>query len=191
MCLRLPDKESNTPLTLRAAAASLLRMSSTSLRAVQAADAAALADIYNHFVHSTVITFEEAAVPAEVMRGRIEEVVSAGLPWVVLEAGGELLGYAYASKWKVRAAYRFAVETTIYLRAGAGGQGHGTSLYHELLRRLRMGQFHTAIGGIALPNEASVRLHQRLGFTPVAQFKEVGFKLGRWVDVGYWQLLLQ
>jgi phosphinothricin acetyltransferase len=155
----VPDKESNAPLTVPNPAASLLRMSSPSLRAAVAADAAVIADVYNHFVHTTAITFEESAVPVEAMRGRIEEISSAGLPWVVLEAGGKLLGYAYASQWKVRAAYRFAVET--------------------------------AIGGIALPNAASVRLHERLGFNQVAHFKEVGFRLGRWVDVGYWQIVLQ
>jgi L-amino acid N-acyltransferase YncA len=187
----VPDKASNAPLTACNEADNLLRMSSPSLRAANAADAAAIADVYNHFVHTSVITFEESAVSVEAMCGRIQEISSVGLPWVVLAAGSELLGYAYASKWKVRAAYRFAVETTIYLRPGAGGQGYGTSLYQELLRQLRAGQFHAAIGGIALPNEASVRLHERLGFNKVAHFNEVGFKLGRWVDVGYWQVLLQ
>lgn len=164
---------------------------SVTLRAAAPEDAAAVAALYNHFVLNTVITFEESAVPVEQMRDRIGAVAAQGLPWLVLEGASGLLGYACASAWKVRQAYRFAVETTIYLQPGAGGRGYGTRLYTELLRDLRSRQLHTAIGGVALPNEASVRLHERLGFQPVAHFKEVGFKQQRWVDVGYWQLLLQ
>jgi len=160
------------------------------MRAAKTGDAAAIADLYNYFVLNTVITFEESAVSAAQMSTRIEAIDALGLPWLILEADGGLLGYAHASAWKVRQAYRFAVETTIYLQPGAGGRGHGTTLYTELLRELRNRQFHTAIGGVALPNEASVRLHERLGFQKVAHFREVGFKQQRWVDVAYWQRVL-
>jgi L-amino acid N-acyltransferase YncA len=164
---------------------------SVTLRAAVRDDAAAVAALYNYFVLNTVITFEESAVPVEEMSARIGAVAARGLPWLVLEGAQGLLGYACASPWKVRQAYRFAVETTIYLQPGAGGRGYGTSLYTALLRELRGHQLHTAIGGVALPNEASVRLHERLGFQRVAYFKEVGFKQQRWIDVAYWQLLLQ
>lgn len=163
---------------------------SAQIRAAGAGDAAAIASLYNHFVLTTVITFEESTVSEEEMSRRMDAVAARGLPWLVLEEGAALLGYACASPWKVRQAYRFAVETTIYLQPGAGGRGHGTVLYGELLRELQARRFHTAIGGVALPNEASVRLHERLGFEKVAHFKEVGFKQQRWVDVAYWQLAL-
>src|SRR5690606_39143142 len=99
-------------------------------------------------------------------------------------------GYAYAARWKGRCAYRYSVESTIYLDLGARRGGIGTVLYAALLERLRSRGYHAVIGGIALPNDASVRLHEQLGFRKVAHFPEVGFKLGRWVDVGYWQIIL-
>jgi len=102
-----------------------------------------------------------------------------------------LLGYCYASKWKGRCAYRYSVESTVYLSPDATGKGIGSKLYGTLLAELRQRQFHTVIGGIALPNPASVALHEKLGFEKVAQFRQVGNKFGRWIDVGYWQLLLQ
>lgn len=103
----------------------------------------------------------------------------------------QLLGYCYASKWKGRCAYRYSVESTVYLSPDATGKGIGSKLYGTLLAELRQRQFHTVIGGIALPNPASVALHEKLGFEKVAQFRQVGNKFGRWIDVGYWQLLLQ
>lgn len=152
-------------------------------------DASQICEIYNHFVLQTAVTFEEEPVDADEMARRICETL-AGLPWLVWEDGGRVLGYCYASKWKGRCAYRYSVETTVYLRPDAGGRGLGTQLYTALLEDLRERGLHAAIGGIALPNDASVRLHEKLGFEKVAQFREVGNKFGRWVDVGYWQLIL-
>ncbi|HEX8606942.1 MAG TPA: GNAT family N-acetyltransferase [Pseudoduganella sp.] len=126
------------------------------------------------------------------MRGRIAAVQDGGLPWLVLEtAGGVVAGYAYATRWRVRHAYRFSVETTVYLAHDSTGKGYGTALYTALLQRLREAGCHLAIGGIALPNEASVALHERLGYRKVAHFGEVGRKFDRWIDVGYWELKLQ
>ena len=154
-------------------------------------DAAALARIYNHYVRDTTITFEETEVSEADMAARIAEVGAAGLPWLVAEdEAGSVLGHAYASKWKGRCAYRFAVETTVYLDGAAYGRGLGRQIYERLLARLRDAGMHVAIGGIAQPNEASIALHEKLGFRKVGQFEEVGFKLGRWVDVGYWQVML-
>lgn len=161
------------------------------IRDATPADAAALAGIYNHYIRDTTVTFEEAAVSEAEMASRIAEVRSAGLPWLVAEdEAGVVLGHAYASKWKGRCAYRFAVETTVYLDATAHGRGMGRRLYERLLAMLREAGMHVAIGGIALPNPASIALHEKLGFRKVGQFEEVGFKLGRWVDVGYWQVML-
>jgi len=161
------------------------------IRSARATDGEALARIYNPYILETVVTFEEEPVSAAVMAERVTEVTGQSLPWLVAELRGQVLGYAYATRWKARASYRFSTETTVYLGPGQSGHGYGTRLYAALLEALRAGGIiHAAIGGIALPNAASVALHEKLGFRKVAQFPEVGFKLGQWVDVGYWQKLL-
>lgn len=154
-------------------------------------DAAAIAAIYNPYIAGTTVSFEEEAVSAGEMRDRIAAVQDGGLPWLVLEAAdGVVAGYAYATKWRVRHAYRFSVETSVYLAQGSERKGYGTALYEVLLERLRAQGCHLAIAGIALPNEGSVALHEKLGYKKVAHFGEVGFKFGRWLDVGYWELRL-
>jgi phosphinothricin acetyltransferase len=160
------------------------------IRDAQSGDAAALADLYNHYVANTVTTFELEPVSAEEMGSRVQDVVSWKLPWLVLVEDDELLGYACAVRWKLRAAYRQSCESTIYLRTDAPGRGRGTLLYGALLEQLKQLQIHTVMGGIALPNPASVALHEKLGFVKVAHFAEVGRKFDRWVDVGYWQRML-
>jgi phosphinothricin acetyltransferase len=160
------------------------------IRPANAADAERICAIYNHYIAATTISFEEQPVTAADMAQRIADVGAAELPWLVMLDGDRLIGYAYATKWRVRAAYRFAVETSVYFDPQHAGKGAGTVLYEALLAGLRQRKLHLAIGGIAQPNEASVRLHERLGFQKVAHFSEVGLKFGRWVDVGYWQLKL-
>jgi L-amino acid N-acyltransferase YncA len=160
------------------------------IRSATQSDAAALAQIYNHYILNTIITFEEEAISASEMAERIAEVQKYTLPWLVLEEGEVLLGYAYASRWKARSAYRFSVETTVYLAQGQGGHGYGTQLYARLFAELAACGVHAAIGGIALPNPASVALHEHFGMDKIAHFKEVGFKFGQWIDVAYWQKLL-
>ena len=160
------------------------------IRAATAADAAAIATIYNHYVRETVVTFEEEPVSAADMATRIAEVAAASLPWLVIEHAGTPVGFARATKWRPRSAYRYSVETTIYLAPQHVGAGLGGSLYRELLAQLKRQGLHLAIGGVALPNVASVALHEKLGYRKVAHFSEVGFKFGRWIDVAYWQLAL-
>jgi L-amino acid N-acyltransferase YncA len=160
------------------------------IRQSAASDAEAISRIYNHYIRETIITFEEQPVSASVMAERIAEVTAAALPWLVAERDGAIMGYAYASTWRERSAYRFSVETTIYLVPHCLGKGIGTDLYQKLLKQLKDLGLHMAIGGIALPNAASVALHEKLGFNKVAQFPEVGFKFDKWIDVGYWQLAL-
>ena len=156
------------------------------MRAATSADATDIAEIYNHYILETIVTFEEEAVDAAEMQNRIAEV-TAQFPWLVWERGGVVVGYAYASAWKSRCAYRNSVETTVYLRQGEGGMGIGSQLYIALLQRLESQGLHAAIGGIALPNEASIRLHEKCGFQKIGEFIEVGFKFGKWINVGYWQ----
>lgn len=160
------------------------------IRSARVEDATQLCEIYNHYVLHTPITFEEEAVSTAEMRDRLRETM-ASLPWLVWDEGEHVLGYCHASKWKGRCAYRYSVETTVYLRPDQGRRGIGTALYGELIGKLKEQGFHTALGGIALPNAASVALHERLGFEKVAQLREVGRKFGQWIDVGYWQLVLQ
>lgn len=159
------------------------------IRDITLNDAKAVAQIYNYYILNTVVTFEEEIITEMEMQMRITESI-ASLPWIVFEENNTILGYAYASKWKGRCAYRFTAETTVYLDEKARGRGIGSQLYTELINRLKTLNYHTAIGGIALPNDASVALHEKMGFIKVAQFTETGRKMGRWIDVGYWQVIL-
>jgi phosphinothricin acetyltransferase len=152
-------------------------------------DAAAICAIYNPFVRDTVITFEETPVSTAEMAQRITDV-TVSFPWLVADEEGAIAGYAYATPWKTRSAYRFSVETTVYVASGHVRRGLGMALYRELIAALRKLDVHCAVGGIALPNPASVALHEKLGFNKIGQFVEVGRKFDRWVDVGYWELIL-
>lgn len=160
------------------------------LRSATTADATAIAGIYNHYVAHTIITFEEEPVSAPEMAQRITETLAAGLPWLVWAKADKILGYAYASKWKSRCSYRYSAEATVYLDQAATGRGLGTKLYAAVIAELRALKMHAVIGGVSLPNAASVALHEKLGFQKVAHFKETGFKFGQWIDVGYWELML-
>lgn len=160
------------------------------IRAAQEGDGETLAALYNHYVRHTYTTFEADAVSGQEMFSRVRAVQQIGLPWLVLEEAGQLQGYACAVRWKGRAAYQNSVESTIYLAEGFSGRGLGTLLYGELLTQLRNRGMHCALGGIALPNAASVALHERMGFEKVAHLREVGRKFERWIDVGYWQCML-
>jgi phosphinothricin acetyltransferase len=157
------------------------------IRAASARDAAAIAEIYRPYVAESYVSFEtEPPGTAEIAR----RMAAGGAlyPWLAAEDdAGRLLGYAYASPFRPRAAYRFAVETTVYVRAGAHGRGIGAALYEPLIETLEQQGFTQAIGAISLPNRASVRLHERLGFRHAGTYAQVGWKLGRWHDVGLWQ----
>lgn len=157
------------------------------IRRATPADVPSIAKIYNWYVAHTVVTFEEEPVSDREMSRRLDEVL-ANYDWLVLVRGGRVAGYAYASRFRERAAYRWATESTIYLEHGLEGQGLGTALYGALIGKVFALGYRHLIGVIALPNEASVRLHDRLGFAKVAHYVRVGRKLGRWIDVGSWQL---
>ena len=159
------------------------------IRSASEGDASAVCSIYNHYVMNTCVTFEEVPVLEAEMNARIRDA-TASLPWLVLEDCDKVVGYAYASRWKSRCAYRYAVESTVYLRHDTIGRGFGRRLYEHLIAELRTAGMHSVIGGIALPNLASQRLHEKLGFKKVAHFEQVGWKFNRWIDVGYWELML-
>lgn len=160
------------------------------IRAARAADGKALADIYNHYILNSMATFEEEVLSTTDIEQRMDAVAQLGLPWLVAEEEGQVIGYAYANRWRERSAYRFSVESTVYLSPEVTSRGWGTRLYAALLDELRSLDVHAVIGGITLPNPASVALHERLGMSKVAEFPEVGFKQGQWLGVGYWQINL-
>lgn len=158
------------------------------IRSVLDKDATTISEIYNYYIAETVVTFETETISAEDISARIAKIQSDNLPWLVAEDNeGNVIGYAYASKWRDRFAYRFSVEVTVYLSPNATGNSFGTKLYQALFTELRHLSIHSAIGGITLPNQASVGLHEKFGLEKVAHFKEVGFKFNQWLDVGYWQ----
>jgi len=159
------------------------------VRSATKSDASAICAIYNHYVLNTPVTFEEEVVTKEDMAARIAKVQS-GYPWLVAEREGIVVGYAYASRWKSRCAYRYSVETTVYVDNNVCKSGIGSELYVQLIADLKKISMHSLIGGIALPNTASVALHEKFGFRKVAQFEQVGWKFDRWIDVGYWELIL-
>nr|WP_319397806.1 arsinothricin resistance N-acetyltransferase ArsN1 family B [uncultured Carboxylicivirga sp.] len=159
------------------------------IRTVEVADVQDICNIYNYYIENTFVTFEEQKVTAEQMQERISNVQQK-FDWFVYEKEGEVIGYCYATGWRARSAYRFSVETTVYLKNGYEGNGVGTQLYRHLIKELIKKDIHSFIGGISLPNETSIALHEKLGFQKIAHFREVGQKFNKWIDVGYWQLVL-
>lgn len=153
-------------------------------------DADAIAAIYSHYVSHSIVTFELDPVGAAEMRLRIGQLQTQGMPWLIAEDETGLLGYAYAGRWRARPAYRNSVESSVYVADAALGRGIGRLLYVHLVELLESAGLHSVIAGVSLSNPASVALHEALGFEQVAHFRQVGFKFGRWIDVGYWQRLL-
>jgi phosphinothricin acetyltransferase len=165
------------------------------IRPVRPEDAAAVCGIYNHYIKNTVITFEEEPVGLSEMRRRIA-AVTAKYPWFVRGDNGEISGYAYLNAYRDRSAYRFTAELSVYIKEDRLGEGMGTELLGRLLSAARetapeRQALHAVVSGITLPNERSVALHEKFGFTQTACFRETGFKQGRWLDVGYWELVLR
>jgi L-amino acid N-acyltransferase YncA len=153
-------------------------------------DVQAIAEIYNHYIQNTAVTFEEAPVTGSIVRDRIERNRAAGGLWLVAQENENVVGYAYSAPWNERAAYRRTVEISVYLAGNILSRGWGTQLYNALFARLRERDVHTVIGGIALPNPASIAIHEKFGMKKVAHLEEVGYKFGEWIDVGYWQVHL-
>jgi L-amino acid N-acyltransferase YncA len=160
----------------------------TRLRLVVPDDAAQIAAIYAPFCCETAISFETVAPDEGAIRDRIR-VVTDRYPWLVaVSEEGVVLGYAYAGKHRERSAYRWSVDFTAYLAPAAKRRGIGTKLYTALAGICRQLGYYRAFAGITLPNEASVRLHEKIGFRPIGVYRRVGFKLGKWHDVGWWSL---
>jgi phosphinothricin acetyltransferase len=150
-------------------------------------DAAACAAIYAPYVTDTVISFEEQPPTAADMRARIERYASTHA-WLVAELDGAVVGFAFGCPHRERAAYRWAADVSVYIDPGAHRRGVGRALYGELFEVLAGRGVQVLCAGIGLPNEASVALHESFGFVPVGIYRRIGFKLGAWRDVGWWQL---
>jgi phosphinothricin acetyltransferase len=159
------------------------------IRLAVADDAAAIEAIYAPVVRDTIISFEMEPPDAAEIARRIEHTLPL-FPWLVLESAGRFAGYAYASRHRERRAYRWSVDVSCYVHADFRRRGVGAALYRKLTALLRRQGFFNAYAGITLPNEASVRLHESLGFRPIGTYRNVGYKLGAWRDVGWWGLEL-
>jgi L-amino acid N-acyltransferase YncA len=157
------------------------------IRVAGEVDATAIAAIYAPFVQNTAISFEVEPPATEIIADRIARTLETH-PWLVAECGGKIVGYTYAGKHRERPAYRWTVDTTVYVDTAAHRRGIGHALYRVLLNILRQQGFRSAFAEIVLPNPGSVRLHESAGFRPIGVHKDIGFKLGRWHDIGYWRI---
>ncbi|WP_105617651.1 GNAT family N-acetyltransferase [Vallitalea okinawensis] len=157
------------------------------IREAMISDAKIIASIYNYYVENTAITFEEELITSKEIIKRMG-YIQKKYPWFVFIEDGQVLGYAYANKWRERSAYRFAVEISIYLDHRQTGKGIGSKLMAHLLENLKLRDIRCIIGGITIPNPGSIAIHEKFGFHKVAQFEKVGYKFDKWLDVGYWQL---
>jgi len=161
------------------------------IRNVSLTDSAALTELYNYYIRTSGATFEEVEITEEEMRERITKIhFEKQFPYLIFEEEGAVIGYAYASTFRDRISYRFTVESTVYVHPNHFGKGIGEKLYQELLTQIKSHGFHVVIGVITLPNEASVRLHEKVGFKKAGHFTEVGYKFEKWMDVGFWELQL-
>lgn len=154
-----------------------------------ARDAAACVAIYAPYVTDSAVSFEEAPPSTEQFAAHIA-ATSARYPWLVIEDAGTVVGYAYASQHRARAAYRWAADVGIYVDPARHGAGAGRRLYEALIDLLRRQRLHRACAGITLPNDASIALHRALGFEHVGTYRSIGWKAGAWRDVSWWQLAL-
>ncbi|MBV1883057.1 MAG: GNAT family N-acetyltransferase [Pseudomonadales bacterium] len=153
-------------------------------------DAEAIAEIYNYYIQKTVVTFEEEDLDEYALSERMHKVQMSGFSWLVAVENEKIIGYSYSSEWNGRGAYKSTAEVSVYLSPSLKAKGWGTKLYQALFSRLRDKSIHVVIGGITLPNPASIAIHEKFGMEKVAHFKEIGYKFGQWLDVGYWQVKL-
>lgn len=159
------------------------------IRDYKEGDSKAIVEIYNFYIRTSHHTFETEEIKEDEMRKRIKNITES-FPFLVYEEKGSILGYAYATRWKIRQAYDQTVESSVYLKNGSYGKGIGTILYKELIAKLRELNIHIVLAGISLPNDASISLHEKLAYQKSGVLREVGYKFGKWIDVGYWQLKL-
>lgn len=161
-------------------------MLTAAIREATLEDAAEIAAIYNHYIENTVITFDVETISAEAMLTKII-TLQKNYPVLVVTLGQEIAGFAYGSQWKSKTAYKHSAETTIYMHPDHQGKGLGIRLYNAVLSSLPLFEIVNAIACITVPNDASIKLHEKLGFKKIGKFDKVGFKKEKWIDVEYWQ----
>lgn len=159
------------------------------IRPVHINDAQELLEMYNYYVINTTVNFDIEPLSLKTFTDKLN-IITADYPFIVLEENNEILGYAYGSRFRPRAAYNYVAESTVYVKHTAHGKQIGSKLYAELIRLLKETDLHTVLGVLTIPNEASIKLHEKFGFEQVANLKEVGLKFGEWQNVGIWQLKL-
>jgi len=167
-----------------------MTVSAIKIRCAKPDDAAGILAIYGPYCESSTISFELVAPSVQQMRERIERI-TAQYPWLICEIDGEAAGYVYASQHRERAAYRWNADVAVYIAAEHHRRRVAQALYTCLFSILRLQGYSKAFAGVTLPNEASVALHESVGFRPIAVYRGIGYKRGRWLDVGWWQLDLQ
>ncbi|MBD2339961.1 N-acetyltransferase [Calothrix sp. FACHB-156] len=160
------------------------------IRLANEQDASPMLAIYAPIVRETTISFELEPPSETEFQQRIQNYQQQ-MPWLVCEIHGEIVGYAYASPYRTRAAYQWSVESSVYVSENHRRQGIAKALYMALLKLLQLQGFYNVVAAIALPNPASIAVHEAVGFVPVGVFPKIGFKFGKWHDIGYWQLSLQ
>ena len=160
------------------------------IRNVKLSDAERIAQIYNYYIENTVVTFDENQVAEETVRQKIEDIRAKSYPYLVYEEKGQLMGYAYLDTWRSRSAYNITLETSIYVDTQHTGKGWGSKLYEALIEKARGMNIHSLIAGISLPNDYSRKLHKKFGFQLIGNFKEVGIKFNKLIDVEFWQKIV-
>jgi phosphinothricin acetyltransferase len=159
------------------------------IRNYQNKDLEAVTKIFNYYVENHTCTFQLKPFTLDEIRYKADAIQKI-YPFLVLQENNEVIGFAYGSRWRAKEAYDLSVETTIYLKPGLNGHGLGSQLYSQLIESLKTKGFHLLIGGLTLPNPASIRLHEKLGFEKVGEFKDAGKKFGQWHCVGFWQKII-
>lgn len=159
------------------------------IRALDIKDTRAILEIYNYYVLNSTVTFDIDTITFDAFSEKLK-LISANYPFIVFEENNEILGYAYGSRFRPRPAYNYVAESTVYVKHTAHGKQIGTKLYAELIKLLKETNLHTVLGVLTIPNDASIKLHEKFGFEQVANLKEVGFKFGEWQNIGIWQLRL-
>jgi len=159
------------------------------IRQIKTSDVPEILPIYNYHVQNTFVTFDIIPLTIEQYAKKVERI-SNEFPFLVYVEKNEILGYAYASKWRQKPAYNHTVESTVYTKNSAQRKHIGTKLYLELIKQLKVQGYKIVIGGISLPNEPSIKFHEKFGFEKAGHFSRVGKKFDQWVDVAFWQLNL-
>lgn len=160
------------------------------IRPVDSTDIEQITHMYNSYIRTSLVTFEEEEVSTDEMERRIDKIKLNGFPFIVWQEGERIAGYAYANTFRERKAYRFTVESSVYLHPDFYRKGIGDKLYHSLIIHCKEKGYHAMIGVITLPNEPSVKLHEKHGFKKVGHLTESGYKFDQWADVGFWELIL-